>query len=271
MAKELENLYWVEDLLPKGCVRKKMFGGFAYYLDEKLILLMFESLGNKTYREQSFDFEIWNGCMFPVEKENHLAVLNDHPYLINHPILPKWLYVPAEHENFENHIESIMPELRRRNPLFGSYPKGKGPTAIKAKKKIDLYKASDLARVDTRKPKMFGDEPAQDVLIKAKRLTDLKNLGPETEKAFLKAKIKTPQQFIKLGWKKTMVALCKVNPKNNHSLFAYAIIGALKNKAWNAISEEDKLEAREFMKSLRDKATRKKKLNKKVKKKTGKI
>lgn len=268
MAKELENLYWIEDLLPKDHVRKRMFGGFAYYVDEKLILLMFESFGNKTYRSEKYDFEIWNGCMFPVEKENQGVVLKKHPYLVVHPILGKWLYLPSESEDFESHVESILPELRRRNPLFGTYPKAKARTGIK--KKVAKIKSEDLSKVDTRRPKMFGDEPAQAVLVKARLLTDLKNLGPETEKHFLKAGIKTPQQFIKLGWKKTMVALCKVNPKNNHSLFAYAMIGALKNQMWNQISEDDKLAARDFMKSLREKAAPNK-IAKKTKKRTGKI
>ncbi|MBC7465980.1 MAG: TfoX/Sxy family DNA transformation protein [Bdellovibrio sp.] len=218
MAKELENLYWIEDLLPKVHVRKKMFGGFAYYVDEKLVLLMFESFGHKTYRSETFNFEIWNGCMFPVEKENQVAVLEKHPHLVVHPILAKWLYLPTESEDFESHIENLLPEFRRKNPLFGTYPKRKSFSAgSKKATRVKKLKAEDLSKVDTRKPRMFSDEPAENVLLKARRITDLKNLGPETEKAFLKAGIKTPQQFIKLGWKKSMTALCKVNPKNNYA------------------------------------------------------
>lgn len=265
MAKELQSLYWVEDLLPKSHVRKRMFGGFAYYIDEKLVLLMFESTGHKEYRGAQFDFEIWNGCMLPVEKENQEAVLSKHPFLMNHPILPKWLYIPADTEDFENRVELIMPELRRKNPLFGTIPKAKSGKTKSAKTKA-IPKISE--KIDTSRPQMFSDEPAEVALIKARHITDLKNLGPETEKAFFKAGIKTPQQFIKLGWKKTMVRLCQVNPKNNHSLFAYAIIGALKNKMWNAISDDDKTEAREFMKSLREKSTPKKTTAKKSKKRT---
>jgi hypothetical protein len=102
------------------------------------------------------------------------------------------------------------------------------------------------------KPQMFSDEPAEAIFKKAKNITDFKNFGPEMEKVFFKAGIKNPAQFIKLGWKKTMVQLCKASPKHNHSLVAYSVIGALKNKMWNAISEDDKLQARAFMKSLRE-------------------
>ena len=102
-------------------------------------------------------------------------------------------------------------------------------------------------------PKMFSDEPAQFVLTKAIKASDLKNLGPVTDEMFAKAGIKGAQQFIKLGWKKTMVKLSKSNPKNCHSIFAYALIGALTNTLWNRISEADKKEAQRFCKELREK------------------
>ncbi len=103
---------------------------------------------------------------------------------------------------------------------------------------------------------MFADEPAEEKLSKVKRIIDFKNLGPETEKAFLKAGINSAKQFIALGWQKTMVKLSKENPKHIHSIFAYALIGALKNQVWNRISEEDKLAARQFTKKLREKTKR---------------
>lgn len=100
-------------------------------------------------------------------------------------------------------------------------------------------------------PMMFRDEPAEVRFKEAKTIADLKNFGPMTTKTFLKAGIKTPQQFRKVGWKSAMKKLVAINPKNRHSLFAYAMIGALKNIEWNAISEADKLEAREFCASLK--------------------
>jgi hypothetical protein len=248
MAKELENLFWIEDLLPEEILRRRMFGGFAYYADEKLMLLIFESLGSKIYHGERFDFELWNGCMFPVEKHVQPEVLKSYPFLISHPILPKWLYVPAETEDFENLVQPLLREIRRKNELFGTIPNSK-KTSIKRRRTDEDIDVN----MDTRRPTMFSDEPAQATFMKAKKISDLKNLGPETEKGFLKAGIKTPQQFQKLGWRKTMELLCKANPKNNHSIFAYAVIGALENKIWNGISEEKKLEARQYMKSLRDK------------------
>jgi hypothetical protein len=100
---------------------------------------------------------------------------------------------------------------------------------------------------------MFSDEPAADALSKATKISDLKNLGPTAEKSFHKAGIKTPKQFIALGWQKTLLKLAKVNPKNLHAIYGYALIGALTNKEFSHISEEEKQAARDFTKSLRDK------------------
>jgi hypothetical protein len=98
---------------------------------------------------------------------------------------------------------------------------------------------------------MFQDEDPKSALAKAKHITDLKNLGPATELEFKKAGIKTVKQFTKLGWRGSMKKLVSVNKKNRHSIFAYSLIGALNNVAWNAISEKDKLEARQFVAKLR--------------------
>lgn len=103
------------------------------------------------------------------------------------------------------------------------------------------------------KPLMFRDESAAERFRQAKKISDLKNLGPETEKQFAKAGIKTVQQFQKLGWQGTIKKLVKANPKHLHSMYAYAIIGALENVEFNMISEANKKAAREFCAALREK------------------
>ena len=269
MAKELENLFWLEDLLPTEHLKKRMFGGFAYYVGEKLVMVVFESEGNKTYRGQKFDFEIWNGCMFPAEKENQPAILERFPFLFPHPVLAKWLYLPAESEDFELNAQAVLRELRRLNPLFGSIPKSKMPKGMKSKSSKRRQSQDDDEEIlDTRTPRMFSDEPGEKTLKKAKKISDLKNLGPESERAFLKAGIKTAPQLIQMGWKKAMARLYESDPKNGHSIFAYAVIGALENRLWNLIPEEKKSEARAFMKSLRAPAPQKSKPQKKKSAKT---
>lgn len=254
MAKEPQELKWIEDLLPEDEYRRKaMFGGFAYYIGDKMVLATFESTGNRTYNRKKYEFEIWNGCMFPVEREFQEQARARFPFLISHPILPKWLYLPLETENFEELATEVMAQATKPTGFWGSYPKPKKSSKKKAKE-LDKYDKN----LDMRRPRMFSDEPAENALQKAKKISDLKNLGPKAEASFRKAGIKTVAQFTKLGWKKTMEKLVKADAENKHSIFAYAIIGALKNKDWNAISEQEKEEARSFVRSLPQKKSKRK-------------
>lgn len=245
MAKEPQELKWIEELLPEDEYRRKaMFGGFAYYIGEKMVLATFESTGNRTYKRKKYPYEIWNGCMFPVEREFQQKALQRFPFLTPHPILPKWLYLPLETENFEELVTEVLRQAVKPMGYWGSIPKPK-----KSKKKAPK-EDENLDKIDTRRPRMFSDEPAENVFQKAKKISDLKNLGPKAEQSFHRAGIKTVPQFVKLGWKKTMQKLVKSDPDNRHSIFAYAIIGALTNKDWNAISEAEKEEARTFVRAL---------------------
>ncbi|WP_373999301.1 TfoX/Sxy family DNA transformation protein [Bdellovibrio bacteriovorus] len=261
MAKEPQELKWIESLLPEGEYRRKaMFGGFIYYIEDKAVLLIFESEGgSRTYKGKKYDFDLWNGCMFPVDKEFQEQALQRCPFLIPHPILPKWLYLPVHTEHFDELATEALKQAVRPNSYWGSIPKSK----LKAKK--DPFRGiSD--KMDTTRPRMFTDEPAETVLKRAKKISDLKNLGAESEKHFHKAGIKTPQQFIKLGWKKTLLKLIAMNPKHRHSIYAYALIGALTNTEFNLISQAEKDEARSFVQGLakKEKELKKKALAKKA-------
>lgn len=259
MAKNPIELQWIEDLLPDDFRRRPMFGGFAYYMGEKMILATFESLGSRTYKGETFDFELWNGCMLPVEKEFQDKARHRFPLLKTHPILPKWLYLPLDTEGFDEHISDIISQVIRPTSFWGVVPKSKSKTAKKAPKedKISL-------KIDTRRPRMFSDEPAEEKLKNVKKISDFKNLGATSEQHFQKAGIKTPQQFIKMGWKKAMEKLVASNPKTRHTIYAYALIGALTNKDAFHITEEEKAEARLFTKSLAPKKEPKKKVTKKT-------
>ncbi len=262
MAKEPQELKWVESLLPEeGFRRKGMFGGFGYYIDEKIVLVTFESPGSRSYRSQTFDFELWNGCMFPVEKEFQDKALQRFPYLISHPILPKWLYLPLDTEGFDELVTEVMAQVVRPNSFWGTIPSRKAKKTKNSKKSVEDTVSTNI---DTRRPRLFSDEPAEVKLASAKKISDFKNLGAASESEFHKAGIKTAKQFIALGWKKTLVKLIKVNPKNRHSMYAYALIGALANKEWFGLSEEEKLEAREYVRSLPPVKGSKKSATKKV-------
>lgn len=243
MAKEPRELKWIEGLLPEGEFRRKnMFGGFIYYVEERVVLAIFESTGHRTYQNKKYPFEVWSGCMFPVEKEHQAKALLRFPFLVIHPILQKWLYLPMETENFDELVSDVLTQALNPRGYWGSIPKPKA-----SKKKA---RPVDEKNIDTRKPRIFSDEAPEQVFAKAERISDLKNLGPKSEKEFHKAGIKTVKQFQKLGWKKTMVKLTKSNPENRHSVFAYAIVGALTNRDWQALSKEERQEVQEFVRSL---------------------
>jgi hypothetical protein len=198
--------------------------------------------------------------MFPVEREHQEKALKRFPFLIPHPILPKWLYLPINTEGFDELASDVIAQAIKPNSFWGSIPK---PKSKKGAAKKKTAKEEPIGKIDTRKPRMFSDEPAEVRLQTAEKISDLKNLGAVAERSFQKAGIKTAQQFIKLGWKKALLKLVAVDPKNRHSIFAYVLIGALTNKEWSRISEDEKQEARDFVKSL---APVKKKAKKKVKK-----
>lgn len=250
MAKKLLELQWVEDILPENFKRRAMFGGFAYYDGPYLKLIIFEGGTETSYRGTDYGFEIWNGCMFPAEKMHHETLKKKYLFLKNHPILPKWLYLPIKTENFDDYVEKIIRDLHRPNSHWG--------TISERQKKSSKVKIEKVSRTVMRQPQMFRDIPLSATKQeKLKSIADFKNLGPASDKEFKKAGIKTPQQFIKLGWKKAFAKLCAVNPKNNHSIFAYALIGALENKEWHAISQDLKNEAQAYAKELRSKRGRK--------------
>lgn len=270
MAKTLANLQWVEELLDQGVLKKPMFGGFAFYRNGKMVLALFESssreVADRTHKGKSYDFEIWNGCLFPTERQHHPALLKQFPHLVPHPVLSKWLYLPLETENFEVIVQGLIDQINRGVPEFGIIPKAKGKVAAPRAKKISNTHLNQAGQsvdnvIDMKRPRMFQEEDAKLRLSKSKKISDLKNFGPVTEKYFLRSGIKTPQQFVKLGWKKTMLKLAEKDPKSLHTIWAYAMIGAIKNQEWNRLSEEDKRDAKVFVAEAKRKLKRKKRPN----------
>ncbi len=242
MAKEPKELQWIELLLPEGYFRRPMFGGFAYYFEGKLGLVTFESEGDRVYRGKTYDYDLWNGCLFPLERAYHAKALGLAPYLKNHPVLAKWLYLPQQTEEFEERAEFLLKRIFRSGSYWG----------VVAQQKAKKSKVTD-EKIDTRRPRMFSDKSDQVEIKYLQNISDLKNLGPTSEKLFRQAGIKTPQAFEKMGWKKALEKLVKASPKNAHSIFGYALVGALRNKEWFRLSDDEKKEVRDYVALLRKK------------------
>lgn len=112
-----------------------MFGGLAVYLFGRMVMVIMENPGDRTYRDQEFPFDVWNGVLLPVERSSHESLQQEFQELISHPVLGKWLYLPMSSRSFEEHIERIARLIKQDDMRFGVYPKPRGERKSKSKKK----------------------------------------------------------------------------------------------------------------------------------------
>lgn len=127
MAKKQFGLIWAFEAFENmpSFFSKRMFGGLAAYLHDKMVLVLVENPGDKEYRNKKFDFDIWNGVLLPTEREFHQSLKQDYPNLIQHPVLGKWLYLPMDSEEFEESLLKISEFIASKDPRFGVFPKNK--------------------------------------------------------------------------------------------------------------------------------------------------
>lgn len=120
MKEILDNLLWIEDLLPREVHSAPKHGGMAYYMDQKLVMILVEQ-SNSTYEHKgvSYPFQLWNGCILPVEYKKQSAFFLKFSFLENHPFSKDWLYIPADTEDFEEDVKKYLREIARGNPLLG--------------------------------------------------------------------------------------------------------------------------------------------------------
>lgn len=105
-----------------GAEVRRMFGAESIYVDGLLLLVLADG-------EQP-----WNGLLFPAERDHHPSILEEYPFLVNHQVLPKWLYLNAEDDRFEQRAEDLIERLLQRDPRFGVVPKPRKKRAGKTKK-----------------------------------------------------------------------------------------------------------------------------------------
>jgi hypothetical protein len=116
----LRNLQWIEELLPQDIQMIPKHGGQAYFLDEHMVLILVER-AERVYEHKgvTYPFDLWRGCIFPVEQKKQNAFVSKYLFLENHPVSKDWLYIPAESEHFEEEVKQVLREIKRRNPLLG--------------------------------------------------------------------------------------------------------------------------------------------------------
>lgn len=152
MNEILNNLYWIEELLPPGLEAIPKHGGIAYFMDQKMVLILVEKRDSTSeYKGVVYPFEIWNGAIFPVEYKKQSAFYMKYSFLENHPANKDWLYIPANTDSFEEEVRQIIREIHKNNPLLGTTVRFKvavkeKPTEAKPKKKMLKVVKADKKR-----------------------------------------------------------------------------------------------------------------------------
>ena len=68
------------------------------------------------------DSDVWNGILFPTDREHHESLSQEFPGLVSHSVLGKWLYLPMNDLNFEDFVGRIGILIARGDARFGVLP-----------------------------------------------------------------------------------------------------------------------------------------------------
>lgn len=104
------------------CTRR-MFGCLAAYVHGHMVMALAEDPGERSYRGKTYPYDIWNGILLPTRRDCHASLMKDFAGLVPHPVLGKWLYLPASHEDFETVIREIAECIAGNDPRLGIDPK----------------------------------------------------------------------------------------------------------------------------------------------------
>ena len=96
---------------------KRMFGGLAAYLHERLMLVLVEP--TKTGRWK------WHGVLVGTDHEHHASIRADFPALAPHEFLRKWLYIDSAERHFDATMEAVAHRMARNDRRFGVVPRAR--------------------------------------------------------------------------------------------------------------------------------------------------
>jgi hypothetical protein len=100
---------------------KRMFGGLAASLHERLMLVLVEPTSTGRWT--------WHGVLVCTDHAHHPSIRSDFPALMPHHVLRKWLYIDSTHEDFESTLEAVARCLTRNDRRFGIVPGTARPRA----------------------------------------------------------------------------------------------------------------------------------------------
>ena len=138
---------WIFEAFEKhpGFFTKRMFGGLAAYVHERLMLLLVEPTKSGRWK--------WHGVLVCTGFEDHASIRADFPALTPHDILRKWLWVDSKDDGFEETMEAVARRMARNDPRFGIVPRtnasGKttsGKTRRRTRSRPDSFQAGTTSR-----------------------------------------------------------------------------------------------------------------------------
>ncbi len=105
-------LWVVESIMEEpSYIDKAMFGCRGIYLHGRLMLVLCSG------------DEPWNGLLIATDHEFHDSIRDDFVYVVQHPVLKKWLYLAEASEDFETVSSEIVEAIRIGDQRFGVEPK----------------------------------------------------------------------------------------------------------------------------------------------------
>lgn len=128
--------FLLDYLVPLEVVVKPMFGMFAIYAGEKIMLIL----------RQRKDHPDTNGVWIATNKEHHRSLKNDLPGLCsistysNDTKETEWQILPADTDDFENSVIKVCEFIKHKDPRIGRKPK---PGKTKTKSPVRTKKSRD--------------------------------------------------------------------------------------------------------------------------------
>jgi len=93
----------------------RWFGCWAYYDDDRLVWVSADGR------------EPWRGILVPTDRSRQPALRAALPALRVHPVLGKWLYLPARHREFEAVAERLADLIAAGDERIGIVPAPRAP------------------------------------------------------------------------------------------------------------------------------------------------
>ncbi|MCB0357232.1 MAG: hypothetical protein KDD40_09505 [Bdellovibrionales bacterium] len=126
---------------------KPMFVGLTIYYLNLMRFVLVESEGDREYRGQNFDFDLWNGVLLCTSREHHPSLISQWTTLIPHPVLGKWLYLKMTDLQFESVFQELVECVINNDLRIGIVP------GQRKHRKTKIKKNSDKVRKTKRKRK----------------------------------------------------------------------------------------------------------------------